>query len=1023
MLKKGIILFFISLLVLPGITQKTQNLFDNYTSSNGLPAFNITKVIQDQYGFIWLTSQQGIHCFDGKTYFTIAYDYKNPELFRQSHIRDMYLDGDSLWVAISYGGVSIVDVKKRKVVNSLGCSSDKYAPCSFSNWILSIEESRNHEMWLGGYEGLFVVSKKTELLKVIDVNPFTGRKEDFTSRCLAVDQKNRVWVGIDDWGIAVYDGKTKKLIQTIEDKNWLPDSQEPLVIRKILADPVKGILISTNAGVFVIRDDNSFRVHEVKFNASLQQSKLISKNFNSITKLPGNRFWFATNKGCFNTDENFTVEEIYSTANSNLADDIVFSHYFDRDGLLWIACYKGVSILNQNKKAFTGYRFDNKEMQDKGQFLNSYAINDSLLITATLHGMFTLNMNSGSLKKIPGGNENDVEFFAIEKLPDGHILTSSGRHLYIIENKNDLFRLIPAEKKYSELTPIAQEVIISALTINDSIVVMGSQSESGIFVWNLYRKKLTVYKRITGNHNTPIDNNVNHISKDRDGNIWIASDMALMKFEWEKGKFSNYFHGNKEIPFNSTIVYDLYDDGSYYWIATYSGGISRVNKKTGAANTITTNEGLCNNCVFSLTPVNGYLWATTDRGISKINIQTQQIKNYFIENGLHDNSFDDRSVNHSGPFIYFSGLTGLTRVDTRLLKTNLEKPVTYITNIKYNSKESFENIPGINLERIELPPQSSTIAISLSAISFPEGNHTKFLYRIPEINNSWIFHGENNLVMLAGLTHGKYSFQVKSLSAEGVESKKITELEIVILPAWYQTLWFKLLVILGSILIIFYVIRLFYLYNLRKKQAVMEKQLALQYERQRISSDLHDDIGSTLSSINIYAGLANKETNNKRYLDSIRQNINEVVGKLDDLVWSINPRNETLGNIAERLDGYAVPAANMKEIVFTSSVHEALKNLKPATEIKHHLYMVSKELINNAIKHSGCRHIRLSMEKQQNNIFVTVSDDGNGFDTKIIKKDRNGLNNITQRANALNAALEIQSSPGSGTTATLKIPV
>lgn len=1021
MVKLSIIFSFLvlSFFQINGQFQKT--LFDNYTLANGLPAFNITKIIQDRYGFIWLTSQQGIHCFDGKNYFTITYDYRDPDAFRQSHIRDMYLDGDSLWVAISYGGVSIIDVKKRKVVGSLGCSPDKFVPCKFSNWILSIDESKNHEMWLGGYEGIFIVSKKAELLQTIDINPFTGEKEDFTSRCIAVDNKNRIWVGIDGRGIAVYDGTSRKLIKTIEQKNWL-NPRGGSVIKKILADPEKGILISTDAGAFLIKNDDRFEVRELIFKPDPANRNIISKNFNSISKLPGNRYWFATFQGCFRTDENFTIKEFYSTANSNLADDIVFNHFIDKDGLVWIACYKGISLLNENRKAFTIYRYANKEMQDKGQFLNTYAVNDSLLISATLHGMFTLNLRSGLLKRIPGSNNDDIEFFALEKLPDGRIFTSSGKGIYLIERIGDFFRFIPAEKIYSELAPFSKEVIISALGVNDSIVVMGSQNESGIFVWNLQSKKIVVYKRVSGNHNTPADNNVNHISKDTEGNVWIESDMALMKLDWQNGKFTNYFAGNKKIPFNSTIVYDLYDDGDYYWIATYSGGISRVNKKTGLANFITTNEGLCNNCVFSLTPVKNYLWATTDRGISRINMQTLQIKNFYAENGLHANYFDDRSVSQFDPFIYFSGLTGLTRVDTRLLKNNTEKPVTYITGIAYNQNGSFKHIPGINPEKIKLPPKTSTISISLSAICFPEGGHTKFLYRIPEFNSSWINQGENNLVTLAGLTHGTYKLEVKSISAEGVESEKTTELSITILPAWYQTILFKLLVIIASFFALFLLLRYYYLYELKKKQAIIEKQLALQFERQRISSDLHDEIGSTLSSVNIYAGLARQEPLNPVYIEVINQNVTEVVNKLDDLVWSIKPTQDSLTNIAERLTEFAASAARIKGIAFKLSLDPQLKDQQLLPDIKHHLYMVTKELINNAIKHSGCKQISVEFKKSEDQLIVIVKDNGYGFKVETVRNDRNGLKNIRERANAMKANLVIDSVADKGTEVKINIP-
>ena len=168
--------------------------------------------------------------------------------------------------------------------------------------------------------------------------------------------------------------------------------------------------------------------------------------------------------------------------------------------------------------------------------------------------------------------------------------------------------------------------------------------------------------------------------------------------------------------------------------------------------------------------------------------------------------------------------------------------------------------------------------------------------------------------------------------------------------------------------------------------------------------------------------MAKKEANNNFYLDSIHQNVNEVVSKLDDLVWSINPRYDTLGNIAERLNQYAEPAAKTKEIVFNIRINDKVKEIKPSTGIKHHLYLTVKELINNAIKHADCKHIDVQFTLANKELTITVIDDGKGFDKTIIKKDRNGLGNMRQRVIEMNGKLEIESALGAGTKTVIAVP-
>src|SRR6185503_11028909 len=117
-------------------------------------------------------------------------------------------------------------------------------------------------------------------------------------------------------------------------------------------------------------------------------------------------------------------------------------------------------------------------------------------------------------------------------------------------------------------------------------------------------------------------------------------------------------------------------------------------------------------------------------------------------------------------------------------------------------------------------------------------------------------------------------------------------------------------------------------------------------------------------------------SDNHLYLDSISQNINEVVNKLDDLVWSIKTGQDTLGNMIERLKTYGEPIARSKQIEFNIHINKDTKDIKPSEDIKHHLYMVTKELINNAIKHADCKHIEIEFKKAKSILLVIIKDDG-----------------------------------------------
>ena len=204
---------------------------------------------------------------------------------------------------------------------------------------------------------------------------------------------------------------------------------------------------------------------------------------------------------------------------------------------------------------------------------------------------------------------------------------------------------------------------------------------------------------------------------------------------------------------------------------------------------------------------------------------------------------------------------------------------------------------------------------------------------------------------------------------------------------------------------------------------LIERQLAIQAERRRISADLHDDIGSTLSSVNIYAGLARNTTDKDGYLETIIRIVSDVVVKLDDLVWSINPRLNTLTNVMDRIAANAEPTSRLAGITLRMDMNSELGLLTPTPEVKHHLYMIIRECINNAIRHAGCRSIDVGIRADRDDLLVTVTDDGRGFDQGSGSKGRNGLANIFRRAAEVNGVAAIRSIPGAGTEIQIRLPL
>ncbi|HET7899533.1 MAG TPA: ATP-binding protein, partial [Flavisolibacter sp.] len=229
---------------------------------------------------------------------------------------------------------------------------------------------------------------------------------------------------------------------------------------------------------------------------------------------------------------------------------------------------------------------------------------------------------------------------------------------------------------------------------------------------------------------------------------------------------------------------------------------------------------------------------------------------------------------------------------------------------------------------------------------------------------------------------------------------------------WWQTVWFYVLVNMLIITILYLLIR-----N-RAKQ-----ELRIERIRRNISSDLHDDIGATLSSINFYIDLARSEKDSDTYLQQIKENVAHVIASLDDLVWSINPKNDSTEQFIHRMKNYAVPLLRAVRIQCHFSYDPQLLHQKLTLNTKRNLYLLFKEMVNNVAKHSRCYHCVIRLQYQHGQLCLNVTDDGQGFDPLVYRPDRNGLFTMQDRARRLNGEIEIKSAPARGSEIEVTIPV
>jgi signal transduction histidine kinase len=429
---------------------------------------------------------------------------------------------------------------------------------------------------------------------------------------------------------------------------------------------------------------------------------------------------------------------------------------------------------------------------------------------------------------------------------------------------------------------------------------------------------------------------------------------------------------------------------------------------------INTQNGLTANWVKDLFCDNdGTLYLATNQGI---NIVTGNYKNPTIKTVKIDDDNINRETNCiiKDDGVFYAGTNeGILKWMPGNIRRDTVSPPVYFTKINIPGIKNFSVYPySASAQAVSLPYDKHFISFEFAGVSLKSPQNLLYHYILTGQDNEWSRLTEHNDVAF-DLKPGNYTFKVAAKNADGVWSRRPAVFHFVINSPFWQTWWF---IVLAAV-IIMYAAYSAYRYKL-------SKMLALELLRNKISTDLHDDIGSTLSSISILSEVAarEKEQKSKRILAEIHERSHSLMEKMDDLVWSISTRNDTAGHLFVRIQQFASAVFEAKDINYEVRIAANIKEMKLDMQRRQHIYLILKEAVNNLIKYSECSTVCITAGHTGKLLKIEVFDNGKGFDTATIYNG-NGLLNMQKRSAAIGGNLHIASSPGSGTRVSLAIEI
>ena len=492
------------------------------------------------------------------------------------------------------------------------------------------------------------------------------------------------------------------------------------------------------------------------------------------------------------------------------------------------------------------------------------------------------------------------------------------------------------------------------------------------------------------------------------------------------------------------------------WIGYAGSGVGYL--KDGHYTEISSEQGLFDDYISHIVADNeGWIWLASNRGIVKVRqedfedfaagkISHVRSVHYGRGDGLPSlaGTFGDSPDvlrSHDGR-LWIPMLTALAVIDPSKLSDNVAPPPALLTRVsvdrrivaQYNGilppQKNPEN-PVIDLasrhEVLHLSPDHGSITFDFTAFNFSAPENIEFRHRlVGGDDDNWLESGTVRSVPYPRLPNGTYKFEVSASNGDGNWTELTSQVALVVAPFFWQRWWFRLAEVATFTFIVIAIVRYVSFRRLRAQLRVLEQQAALQRERARIAKDIHDDLGANLTQIAYLGELANQDRSEPNLvgerIGKISATARQAVKSLDEIVWAVNPRNDTLANLLDYAGQFAVDYLRLMGIRCRLDFPTEVPERELSTDLRHNLFLVVKEALHNIFKHANATEVWLRATVNAQALEVCIEDNGRGFTSTPDDALADGLRNMKQRMNDIGGDFRVESQPGSGTRIILRLP-
>jgi two-component sensor histidine kinase len=955
----------------------------------GLLDNSVKDIVTDTFGFTWISTRLGIQRYNGNMLESITPVVKKDTIRINSFSFFFKLKSGMLWISYQNGILEynpFTGAYRYIIFDSLYHKQSLFFP---------VKESEHGVWFLQGNDIIVDVNKKDGTIQKkisFQINSKTNTGYDYEP--LMTHNKDFVFIREKENDVTAINLNTGA-VKTIE----FPEDIQSMAFRN-------GRLYAVSLSSLM-----SFNILKDKIDNVVNLKPFFSdKIFSARIKFTGkNQLLLCVNNRLSEFDTSCIFKNEYTALNNGpvVSTGYIDKIYADRFNRLWLITNDDIKKIQNTEIPFQNFSYTNA----KNNFVRCiyYDKEKKILLAGCYNGGIQLYDTLGNaLWTEPLMTEKVKDILSIEKLSADE---------YLITTYNDgWFTLSLSSKK---LIPFLFTSFSSTVSFPGNLVFINNLqrlNDSIIFIAtppNVFR--CVVKNGILKNtqpcfhSNDSLKSGINNCLITNDETIWAGTNDGVLYREHNGRQLAPI-----SLPYNFPIRCLAEDNKKNVWVGTEKG-LYEFSPEGKFIKKISAETGLRNDCIYSLLcDKNNTMYAGTNLGLSQI-MDDGTIKNYTKQNGLQDNEFNTESAakSLSGRF-FFGGVNGITAFYPETLNAADEKPSLLIYKVDINSDEYKSDSAIWAVGKLNLNYSQNKIAFSVSAEGMQNAGDYQYEYKMEGYDKYWSV--TNTPVDIHyDLSAGNYRFIVR-LAGSSTEKSLIISIAV---PFWKKW-WFYTLSLLLLLAMFFLIIRFFYRRKYYGKLRALEMQQQLYHERERISRDLHDNLGAYTSAITTQVDdIAQQyKSYNNPSVKQLKNSAREIMSQLRDTIWALNQENISITMLSDRIKnffhkispGYAAVQFDVEEKIEQEKYLSSVNGL--------HIFRIIQEAIHNAIKHSGCTVIKVVIFSGKT-ISLSIEDNGKGLDNNIISQG-NGLVNMKERAKEINWELILQNKEESGFCITLK---